>query len=47
MQRKLGSALILDTWIWPNRGLAGSELPEDRAILSALRSYHLWTGGAG
>jgi hypothetical protein len=37
--KTLGSALILDVWLWPGRALL---LEDDPGILNALRRYHLW-----
>lgn len=38
--KTLGSALILDVWLFPGRALLHSDT--DRAVLTALRRHHLW-----
>ncbi|AHM04407.1 hypothetical protein roselon_02056 [Roseibacterium elongatum DSM 19469] len=41
--KKLGAALILDTWLWPGRALLQSDAPEDRRLVTELARYRLWS----
>lgn len=40
--KTIGSALILDVWLFPNRALLHSDTPADAKALAALRRHHLW-----
>ncbi len=40
--KTLGSALILDVWLFPGQALLHSDASEDRAALVALKRHHLW-----
>ncbi|MBY6201110.1 hypothetical protein KUV65_07055 [Maritalea mobilis] len=44
--KTLGGALILDAWLWPGRALLHSDTDEDRALLTALHRYRLWSEDA-
>lgn len=46
LTKTLGGALIADIWLWPGRALLGSDRPEDRAALLAMRRFWLWAEGA-
>ncbi|GAB5448377.1 hypothetical protein [Gymnodinialimonas sp.] len=40
--KTLGSALILDVWLFPGRALLHSDAPADTRALKALKRHHLW-----
>lgn len=40
--KTLGSALILDVWLFPGRALLHSDTPADKNALAALKRHHLW-----
>lgn len=40
--KTLGSALILDVWLFQDRALLHSDTAEDASALAALRRHHLW-----
>lgn len=40
--KTLGSALILDVWLFPGRALLHSDAAADKIALSALKRHHLW-----
>ena len=40
--KTLGTALILDVWLFPGRALLHSDAPADARALAALKRHHLW-----
>lgn len=42
LKKTLGSALILDVWLFPGRALLHSVAPRDVRALAALKRHHLW-----
>jgi hypothetical protein len=40
--KTLGSALILDVWLFPGRALLHSDAAADKAAMIALKRHHLW-----
>lgn len=40
--KTLGSALILDVWLFPGRALLHSDAPADTRAHAALKRHHLW-----
>lgn len=46
LTKTLGGALIADVWLWPGRALLMPADDTDRAALTALRRFWLWSEGA-
>jgi hypothetical protein len=46
LTKTLGGALISDVWLWPARALLLPTDDTDRAALTAMRRFWLWTGDA-